>query len=184
MAKNNNRNGFTLIEMMIIVAIIGILAAVAIGGQQAYIRRSHQAEATTILSNIRIRQEAYRGTFHRYADCADDGWNPPSGTIGANSQSWPAGNDRWRQLGAAPDGRIYYTFYSRAGVPGGGGGGDADADADADPHGCDSAVSANDFWYCARAEQDLDEDGNCQGMMIASGSPTIMYHEDVGCDFE
>ena len=48
------RRGFTLIELMIAVAILGILAAIAIPAFVGYIRRSKTAEATTNVRNIFI----------------------------------------------------------------------------------------------------------------------------------
>src|ERR1700757_4149461 len=46
------RNGFTLIELMIVVAIIGVLAAVAIPAFMKYIRRSKTTEATMNLRKM------------------------------------------------------------------------------------------------------------------------------------
>lgn len=51
--------GFTLIELMITVAIIGILASIALPAYSDYIRRSKIVEATSVLSDLRVRMEQF-----------------------------------------------------------------------------------------------------------------------------
>jgi len=53
------QQGFTLVELMIVVAIVGILAAVALPSYKDYVRRSQLPEATSALATLRIKFEQY-----------------------------------------------------------------------------------------------------------------------------
>jgi type IV pilus assembly protein PilA len=63
-----NKKGFTLIELMIVVAIIGILAAIAIPNFMNYQCKAKQTEAKSLLGSIRVAQEAYRAEWDKYIE--------------------------------------------------------------------------------------------------------------------
>ena len=65
--RGNNSKGFTLIELMIVVAIIGILAAIAIPNFLTYQCKSRQSEAKANLGSIRVGEESYFAEHDTYS---------------------------------------------------------------------------------------------------------------------
>jgi type IV pilus assembly protein PilA len=71
-----NRKGFTLIELMIVVAIIGILAAIAIPNFLKFQAKSKQSEAKTNLKAVFTAETAYFGENNTYGDFTAANWAP------------------------------------------------------------------------------------------------------------
>ena len=73
------QKGFTLIELMIVVAIIGILAAIAIPNFLTYQLKSRQAEAKTNLQAIKTSEVAFQAERGCYIGVAVEGVAAPAG---------------------------------------------------------------------------------------------------------
>lgn len=76
MIEKPNR-GFTLIEMMIVVAIVAILAAIAVPNYSRYVERGRRAEARELLMRVASAEERYYTNFNRYTN--DIGTAAPTG---------------------------------------------------------------------------------------------------------
>jgi prepilin-type N-terminal cleavage/methylation domain-containing protein len=53
--------GFTMIELMMVVVVIGVLATIAVVSYTKYMRRAHAAEVPRMFGEIKVREEAYHG---------------------------------------------------------------------------------------------------------------------------
>ncbi len=71
-------DGFTLVELLITIAIIGILTAIAIPSYQLYLIKSRRIDATSTLTQIQLAEEKYRGNNLGYATLTQLGLTPSS----------------------------------------------------------------------------------------------------------
>lgn len=76
--RTDKASGFTLIELMVVVATIGFLAAVGIPAYTDYVRRGKLPEATSAMSDYRIKMEQY----------FQDNRNYGSGSCATNAAAW------------------------------------------------------------------------------------------------
>lgn len=91
--KLRDKSGFSLIELMVVVAVIAILAAIAIPQYRGYITESKRKTAESVLEQLPILLEAFR---------AENGAFPADGTYTYAEDS--SGNDTVGTLkGALPD---------------------------------------------------------------------------------
>src|SRR4051794_10666366 len=72
MKFRNQLQGFTLIEVMVTVAIIAILAAIALPSYESYVRRGKVQEATSALADMRVKLEQYYQDNRKYTGYVDD----------------------------------------------------------------------------------------------------------------
>lgn len=83
--------GFTLIELMIVVVLIGILAAIALPAYQNYAKQARRADAKSGLLNLQLAQEKFRANCQHYAQqiAANDNCaaTPAGSSIAASSDS-------------------------------------------------------------------------------------------------
>jgi type IV pilus assembly protein PilA len=134
-----NRKGFTLVELMIVVAIIGILAAIAIPNFLQFRLKAKTSEAKSNLGAIRSTEVAYFAEWNFYV--GGSGENPGTGTLDGAKRAWN-GATSFSIIGFAPEGNVYYSYAIEAG-------GDATTVYGAQANG-----------FSGRATGDLDDDGS------------------------
>jgi prepilin-type N-terminal cleavage/methylation domain-containing protein len=132
--------GFTLVELMIVVAIIGILAALGGFGFRRWVARARTTEAVAMLAEMNSKEQSYRMEFGTFLPLrADNNLVEPSpdepasayypsspaaatfDSVGtavsvSDSTTWPAA---WKTVGVSPrDTSLYCTYMTNAGGAG------------------------------------------------------------------
>jgi prepilin-type N-terminal cleavage/methylation domain-containing protein len=173
--------GFSLIELMAVVTIIGVLAIIATVAYKRWVRSAHVHEGTNMLIGIRVAQDNYFKETGQYMDVSAsfndvDAYPAPMQSVGqdlrktawgsacgAHCNANAAGSGDWAKLGAQPDGPVFFGYLTRAdsnvgpqakGVP------NFSPDYPNYATQLDSVWSANKGpWYVAVGRADFDSDG-------------------------
>ncbi len=101
-----SNKGFTLIELMIVVAIIGILAAIAIPNFLRFQLKSKSSEGKVNIAAIRTAEESYLAEFGAYVDATA---SPTMADPGASKVTF-ADNGGFDTLGWSPEGRVFFQY--------------------------------------------------------------------------
>lgn len=134
----NSARGVTLIELMIVVAILGILASIAIVSYTSYVKEGKMTELRQYAMDVSRGQEQFFSRHHEYLD--------------PDPNKYAEGEDQWTQLLEFNHNLPEGVSVEAAGNDSGGGGDCGDI--------CDSAPDPSDdsdIWWAMRAvNEDLD----------------------------
>ncbi len=106
--------GFTLLELMIAVLLIGVLVSIAVPSFMSYQARSRRSEAFANLQALARTQtaffaerDAYFGTLLPWPDFTSQG----DGELGVQKKTWDAASaTAFSGIGWAPEGQVFYSY--------------------------------------------------------------------------
>jgi type IV pilus assembly protein PilA len=166
--------GFTLIEILIAVAIVGVLAALAIMRFGSQARKSRASEVNAVFAELRTRQEQYHlenGVY--YSTGAEAAIHPAA--PGASSQPIAPFPAAWQPLRVKPPlTRVYCGYVTVAGRGGDG----TNIGQKAVDFGFDTAPATD--WYYLLAHCDLDGNPATDSYYFSSSSDTRVLKENDG----
>lgn len=173
--------GFSLVELMVVVVIVGVLAAVGITIFRKHIFGSRTVEAMAMIQSIRSAQERWRAEHFGYLDVSTTmNSTYPMAVPGKSLYAWdqPAGADykRWRLLAPTNTAPVQFGYTVKAGAPftaii-------APTNAGAKPV-FPPAAQVSEPWYIIQAVGDTDADGD-RAYYVATSLTGEIYRENEG----
>ena len=148
MRKVEGGAGFTIIELMIVVAIIGIVSLIAVPNFMQYQAKSRRSEAYANIAGIVRAQKSYQAEIDGFYEALPQmpDWDLYGG-LGTGKMPWDGASEAvFSELGWTPEGRVFYGYGINTGTA----------------YACDAACGDNPATsrcFTASAQGDVDGDG-------------------------
>lgn len=110
--RSREKAGFTLVEMMLVVALVGALCAIAIPNFLMYQARSRRSEAYVNLASIARAEKSFFAEKDVFHD-SENSWPDPDdyGGLGTKKMPWDANSENhFSELGWHPEGEVFYSY--------------------------------------------------------------------------
>jgi type IV pilus assembly protein PilA len=168
--------GYTLVEMMVVVVIVGVLATLAVYGVRKYIYAAKTHEATWVIKDIKEGQESFKRETHTYLNVSGDlDTLYPNAVPGKQKTQWGGGTgpvpENWRTLQVSYNEPVQFGYACVAGGAGG-----------TVPQPMSKAIdwpSPAAPWYVVRAVGNLDDDDK-QSVFVGSSFTSEIWTENEG----
>jgi type IV pilus assembly protein PilA len=178
--RTHAERGYTLVELMAVVAIIGVLAAIATYGVRKYVLSAKTAEPIEMINSIRAAQESYKDETFGYLNVsAMTSYYPFASktALGNSKVAWSAGASGekalWDQLGVSPSSAVQFGYACTAGK----GTGVPTFGALGVSKNLGYPTAATD-WYVVRAAGDRDSNGTLASFVGSSFTDQIYGEND------
>lgn len=117
------QRGFTLVELMVVVTIVGALAALAVYGMRKYIFASKAAEPIHMIGQMKTAQESWREEFHAYFNVSSSITSYYPATPDDRKRHWVNQSHpdwgQWQHFPVTTPNPVHFGYAVVAGNPGG-----------------------------------------------------------------
>ena len=173
--RRSSRRAFTLVELLIVVAIIGVMSALALVGYRKYLNTAQSSEAKGVIMSIRGAQEAYKSEMLQYLKVSNSITTYyPNTTPDDKRSAWvqPTHADYttgWKLLAVNPDTAVRFGYACTAGVGG---------KLDDFEFATTPTLPAGVPWFTVQAKNDHDHNGTFAFFGSTSMSGEIMSQNE------
>jgi type IV pilus assembly protein PilA len=121
------QQGFTLAELLVVIAMVGVMSALAVVSYRKYVTAAQSSEAKAIIQGIRVGEESYKSEMLLYLSCSagfTDYYPKSPDDSPGQKMNWAQSTDTrytnaingWQLLNVQADGPVRFSYTVQAGV--------------------------------------------------------------------